>query len=144
VVDRLLDLVAGLDADTRRYMLQCQEAYADDLAGPNAGPIDRSLADVAAVCWYTWQLFQIQYWALEKRDSVSLAALECHQQLVDRAHRRLLQTLRALALVRRAAPSVRVTIAGNQVNLATGGDRPAEAPREGNGRRPIDKSSGAG
>jgi hypothetical protein len=126
VVDRLLDLVAGLDADTRRYLLRSQGEYADDLAGPTPAPIERALADVAATCWLTLRIFEVQYWALEKREAVGLAEIECRQQLVDRAHRRLLQTLRALALVRRAAPSVRVTIAGNQVNVAAGAGRPAE------------------
>jgi hypothetical protein len=118
VVDRLLEQVAGFDADTRRTMLRFQGEYADDLAGPSPSAIERALADVAAGCWYTWQIFQLQYWQLEQRDSVTLAEIECRQQLMDRAHRRWLATIKTLALVRRATPSVSVLIASNQVNVA--------------------------
>jgi hypothetical protein len=60
VTDLLLDLVVGMDAETRRTILRYQNGYGDDLAGPNPAPIERALADVAATCWLTLRLFEIQ------------------------------------------------------------------------------------
>jgi hypothetical protein len=138
VVEQLLDLVGGLDEDVRRIMVDAQDAYATDLAGPDATPLERALADVAATCWYGLRLFEVQYWGAGRGEGMTAAEIACRQDCIDRAHRRLLQTLRDLALVRRAAPSVRVTIAGNQVNVAAGAGRSAEGPRD--GRPPLDES----
>lgn len=90
--------------------------YADELAGPNPSPIERSLADTAALCWTDLRLRQVV-----NACSFGLATGRSHdpQRKLDHCHKRYLSVLKTLATVRKlAAPTVRINLARQQVNVA--------------------------
>jgi hypothetical protein len=92
---------------------------ADDLAGPTPSPIERSLAETAALAWLAMRIAEYQG-AHESR----YLHREHYEKLAGRIHRRYTATIKTLAAVRRAAaaPTVAVQV-NNQVNV--GGPAPA-------------------
>jgi hypothetical protein len=98
------------------------EEYASSLAGPNPTPIERTLSETAALAWFALRLHELQFvgGATSER-GLTLAQSEHHQRRIDRAHRRLMSTLKTLAAVRRLGlPAVQINIAKKQVNVAGG------------------------
>lgn len=97
------------------------EAMRRGLAGPAPSPLEQLLADRIVLCW-----LQMQYaeaWLAQKNQgNLSLALGEYYQRQAERAQRRYLAAIKALATVRRLlVPAVQVNIAaagGQQVNLA--------------------------
>jgi hypothetical protein len=82
-----------------------------ELEGPNPTPIERLLAERAALCWFMTNWYETLY-----RDS------DDHQRRTDKAHGRFLSSLRTLAQVRKlAVPALQVNVATSQVNVAGGG-----------------------
>lgn len=96
--------------------------YAADLAGESPTPVASMLADTAALCWFTLRLHEAHYaGASTSGDGLTLNQGRYHLAKIDRAHARLMTTLKTLATVRRLAiPAVQVNIADKQVNVATG------------------------
>ena len=89
-----------------------------ELAGPNPTPLERLLVERIAACW-----LQVQYadalFAQKIKDSLSWEAVRGYQAWQDRAHKRFLSAVKALALLRRfAIPAVQVNIADKQINVA--------------------------
>lgn len=107
----------GKTADALRAELK---RFADGLAGPSPTPLERTLADTAALSWFALRTFEAQYLAsLNDSTGITLSQSEHHQRRIDRAHRRLLTTIRTLATVRRlGVPAIQVNVASQQVNLA--------------------------
>ena len=90
----------------------------EELAGPDPTPIERLLAERAAVCWFLVNRYE-SYYANAK--DVSLHQAAYHQERIDRAHRRFLSALRTLATVRKlAVPAIQVDIGRSQLNVAGG------------------------
>jgi hypothetical protein len=89
------------------------DSFARELAGPDPTPTERMLAEVAAVCWADLRINESVY--LCNRQSPKIAAI--HQGFVSRSHRRLMSTLRTLAVVQKlAVPAIQVNVARRQVN----------------------------
>jgi hypothetical protein len=87
-----------------------------ELAGPYPSPIERLLADRCVLCWYHVQMLEM----CEAKQATLSGSRRVVDQL-DRAHRRYLQALKALAQVRKLAlPTVQVNIGAQQVNVANG------------------------
>jgi hypothetical protein len=87
-----------------------------ELAGPDPSPIERLLAERAAVCWFAVT-------AYETIDSQSkdrtLRQVEYHLHRIDSAHRRFLSAIATLARVRKLAlPAIQFNVARQQVNVA--------------------------
>jgi hypothetical protein len=92
------------------------DSLAGELAGPDPIPIERTLAEVAATCWLDLRMKETNY-ALVGKKGISRELTECHQKLINHAHRRLMSTLRTLAVVRKlAVPAIQVNVARQQIN----------------------------
>ena len=124
VVDKLIDWCTGKQAKpTSKELLRDELCdFAAKLAGANPSPIETVLADTAATCWFAYRMHEAQYAATVVSDGMSLAQSEHAQRRIDRAHRRMLSTLKTLASVRRlAVPALQINVARQQVNQFNAG-----------------------
>lgn len=116
--EALLAAFAGTNLHAREVIGAKMAALRAELAGPDAPPVERLLAERAACCWLHLHHLEHLY-AGQKGMAFELAAH--YQKSIDRAHKRYLSALKALADVRRlAGPTVQVNIARKQVNVAAG------------------------
>jgi hypothetical protein len=109
-------------AKSRAKLREELEGFAASLAGPNPTALELMLCETAALAWFALRLHELQLVGGATSESgLTLAQSEHHQRRLDRAHRRLMSTLKTLAAVRRlGVPSVQVNIAKKQVNVAGG------------------------
>jgi hypothetical protein len=125
---QLIDWAAGKKGDekTKTELQDELEAVAANLAGPSPSPVELLLADTAATCWFAFRLHEAHCAGCKANgQEMSLAQSEHSQRRIDRAHRRLLSTLKTLATVRRLAlPSLQINVAGQQVNQLNAGGSP--------------------
>jgi hypothetical protein len=106
---------AGENVAAREAIARTIEAVAAELAGPDPTPIERLLAERAALCWMLVNWYEN---SAQDCDRLSVAQANYHELRVSRAHGRFLAAVRTLAQVRRlASPSLQVNIAKNQVNV---------------------------
>jgi hypothetical protein len=107
---------AGENVASQEAIRRVIESVRAELAGPDPTPMERLLAERAALCWMLVNWYENS--AL-KCDRLSIAQAN-HQQLkIDRAHSRFLSAIRTLAQVRKLAlPTLQLNIARNQVNVA--------------------------
>ncbi len=88
-----------------------------ELAGPEASPLERLLAERVVACWLHSYHADLTYARAVK--DLPASAVEPYQRRQDRAARQYLKALRSLAEVRRLlVPTVQVNIAKRQVNIA--------------------------
>lgn len=114
--ETIVGQAAGEDVVIREAMYRELEAIRADLAGPDPTPIERLLADRAALCWLIVNRYEDTF---HRTKEMSLAQAAFHQRKIDRAHARFLSAVRTLAQVRKLAlPTLQVNIARNQVNVA--------------------------
>jgi hypothetical protein len=106
------------ESSIRRDLERDLAEHAKDLAGEDPTPIERTLAETAALCWLDLRLAELNYLgASGARSGLTAAASEHYQRCINNSHRRLLITLKTLATVRKlAVPAVQVNIARRQVN----------------------------
>jgi hypothetical protein len=88
------------------------ELLRGELAGPNPTPLERLLVERVVACWL--QVNDADIRLTQNEPKLTLAQGEYHHRNRDRAHRRYLAALKALALVRKLAIPVL------QVNMTTG------------------------
>jgi hypothetical protein len=95
-------------------------SYAAELAGPTPTPAERLLADVASLDWHALQTYQSQFASRVSSDRPFTIAQSDHlQSRIDRAHQRLMRSLKTLAIIRRlAVPIVQFNLGHQQVNVA--------------------------
>jgi hypothetical protein len=87
-----------------------------DLEGPSPTPLEKLLAERAAVCWFNVTIYETLY--LQSKDK-SIARDRWHIPRINAAHDRFLKAVATLARVRKLAlPALQVNIAQNQVNMA--------------------------
>src|SRR4051812_6367909 len=111
---RLQDRAGGKNLLARAAIEDDLEAVAEGLADRSDGPIERLIVARAALCAVDANLADREHLGSIRRAN-SLAAVEALDRRRDRAQRRLLATLKALADVRRAnRPSIQVNIGENQ------------------------------
>ena len=114
-----LELVASKDALSREAIQRQLAALKRDLAGPNPTPLEGALAERAAVCWlHAYHADACVSW------NYGQAGEELRLKRQDRAHRRYLSALKALAQVRRLlgnAPGVQVNVV--QATQVVAGDK---------------------
>jgi hypothetical protein len=118
-VEKLIDWAAGKQAKLQSKEMLRDELcdFRDKLVGPSPSPVETVLADTAATCWFAFRMHEAQYAATVVSDGMTLAQSEHAQRRMDRAHRRMLSTLKTLASVRRlAVPAVQINVAEQQVN----------------------------
>jgi hypothetical protein len=120
----LIESMAGRDAPPERRQEYRREIddYAAELAGPSPTPIERALAEVAATSWFALRTAEMLCGAADSARFTGAQAEPYHRRL-DRAHRRYLNTIKLLAVVRRlAVPAVQINLARQQVNQVNVGD----------------------
>ena len=98
--DVLLKSACGKNIVSQEVLARDLRALADKLAGPDPSPIEHLLARRAAACWYAVNVYEKQY-ADSKEATLKMGTYL--QERIDRAHRRLMASLKTLATVRRLA-----------------------------------------
>ena len=117
--DVALDRMAGRNLLFREAVGRKLDSLRGELAGPGASPAERLLAERAALCWldcHDWEIRHNQ--AMQSRDGLTFRQAEHYQKMRDRAHRRYLQALKALAAVKKLGPAIQINVARQQVNVA--------------------------
>ncbi len=118
LADDITGSVAGDNLAIREATAKKLAQVRADLAGPAPTPIERLLAERAAVCWFLVNRYE---WAYANAKDLSFRQADHHQSKIDRAHRRFLTALKTLASVRKLAlPAIQVNIADKQVNVTNG------------------------
>jgi len=113
----LVELWAPDSALTREGLRKKLAAMRTDLAGPEASPLERLLAERAVACWL--QSYHADFAYARALKELPPEEAEPYQRRQDRATRQYLKALRSLADVRRLLiPALQVNIAKRQVNIA--------------------------
>ena len=117
-VIQLIDWAAGKSGTEKTKASLKDElcGFAAELTGPSPSPIEKALAETAATAWFAFRLHEAHYAAcVTAEGGMTLAQSEHAQRRIDRAHRRYLSTLKALAAVRRlAVPTLQINVAHRQ------------------------------
>ena len=114
----LLGSFAGKNLAVRGAVARQMADLRAELGGPAPSAVERLLAERAVCCWLHLHVLEVNYGS---KGSLTLDLAEHYQRCIDRAHKRYLSALKALADVRRlAGPAVQVNIARKQVNVAAG------------------------
>jgi hypothetical protein len=74
----------------------------------------RLLAERITLCWLELQYFQTIY--AQHSGNLSITLSDYHQRRIDKAHRRYLSSIKALAQIRKMGPAVQINIAEKQIN----------------------------
>jgi hypothetical protein len=125
-VGRLIDWAAGKDgnAKTKASLKEELRDVAAELTGPSPSPVERVLAETAATSWFAFRMSEAHYASgATSEGGMTIAQSEHAQRRTDRAHRRLMSTLKTLATVRRLAlpGAVQINLARQQVNQLNAG-----------------------
>ena len=122
VGQRLIDWATGHKGsdETKKKLRSDLEAFARDLAGPSPTPVEIVLADSAALSWCALRLAEAQWaGASQSEEGLTIPQSDHAQRRIDRAHRRLMSSLKTLATVRRLGlPTIQLNVAERQVNVA--------------------------
>jgi hypothetical protein len=87
-----------------------------ELKGPSPTPIERLLAERAAVCWFTVNLYETIH---AQATDMTIRQADYQLRKIDSANRRFLAALATLARVSKLAlPALQVNIGANQVNVS--------------------------
>ena len=88
-----------------------------ELAGSEPTPLERLLVSRIVACWLA--LHYAEAWYAQNLGKLTMEQGEYHQRTIDRAQKRYLAAIKALAQVRRLLTStVQVNIADQQVDIA--------------------------
>jgi len=108
--------ISGDDVFTQEALPRNLEAMRKDVAGENPSPLERLLAERITVCWLELQYFEAIY--AQNIGKCTMAQGDHHQRRIDKAHRRYLSSIKALAQIRKMGPAVQINIAEKQINTA--------------------------
>ena len=104
------------DLANKEFLKHQLESTRIEVAGDNPSPLERLLAERVVVTWLQVQLFDAVY-AFEMKNG-STRQGDYQQRCADRAHRRHLSAIKALAQIRKLGPAVQINIAEKQINTA--------------------------
>jgi hypothetical protein len=85
------------------------ELLRSELAGPEPAPLERLLAERVVSCWLHLHYLELVH---AQKDGIALELDMHYQKCLDRAHRRYLSAIKALAVVRKLALPVLSPAAG--------------------------------
>ena len=124
VAKYVIEMATGPETNekTRQSLRAEIEDFARGLAGDNPPPTVQALAVVAALNWFAMRTHEGQHYAsLKPGKSVVVRQSEFAQLQIDRSHRRFLQTVKAIATIRRlAVPTLQINLAERQVDVVGG------------------------
>lgn len=122
VMNRIVSWAAGGEdrKNVKETLISELTTFVVGLAGPDPSPVERVLVESAGLDWLFLRVAEANMVGCYVSDErLTIPQSEHTQRRVDRAHRRLLATLKTLATVRRlGVPVVQVNVAHRQVNLA--------------------------
>jgi hypothetical protein len=122
---KLIDLAAGKGAtkQTKDALQRDLDEAIRDFAGPTPSPVEKALAETATLSWFALRLYEVTYvCGSQSEEGLTIKQADFHLRRIDRAHRRLLSTLRTLATIRRLAlPALQINLASQQVNQLNAG-----------------------
>ncbi len=96
-----------------KELIRCQlEAMREQIAGKNCSALERLLSERVVLTWLEVQFFEALY--AQNMRKLTIAQAEHHQKRLDRAHRRHLSAIRALAQMRKLLKGIAIT----QINIA--------------------------
>lgn len=102
----LIEAVAGKDLAFREAITRKLELLRAELTGADPTPAERLLAERAAACWLQVCAADISY---AQAKNPTMIQCDYAERKMDRAHKRFLQAVRTLELVRRlAVPVLRI------------------------------------
>lgn len=91
-------------------------ALREELAGPSPSPLEALLVERVVACWLHLQHTELRY--AQHLGRLTMAQGEYHQRSIERAERRYLAAIKALATLRRLlTPVMQVNIAEKQINF---------------------------
>jgi ribonuclease D len=108
--------MSGNDVFTQEAIPRNLKAMRREIARENPSPLERLLAERITVCWLELQYFQALY--SQNLDNLSITQSDYHQRRIDKAHRRYLSSIKALAQIRKMGPAVQINIAEKQINTS--------------------------
>jgi hypothetical protein len=112
-----IQAAAGEDLAFQEALRRKMELLRAELAGSSPTPLERLLVERVVACWLQVQDADVRY--AQGQKGCTFEQGEYQQRRQDRAHKRYLSALKALALVRKLAlPVLQVNIARKQVNVA--------------------------
>ena len=112
----IVEKMSGDDVFTQEAIPRNLKAMRVEIAGENPSPLERLLAERITVCWLELQYFQAIY--TQNLGNFSIIQGDYHQRRIDKAHRRYLSSIKALAQIRKMGPAVQINIAEQQINQA--------------------------
>jgi hypothetical protein len=119
----LVGALAGENLVLKEGVLSKMASLRGELAGPDPSPVERLLVERVVACWLQSCAADVR--CAQAKD-LSFASGEYYQRRMDQAHRRFLQAVKTLELVRKmAVPVLRAELARPTIRLA------ACAPAEG-------------
>ncbi len=106
--------MSGDDVFAQEAIPRNLKAMRKEIAGENPSPLERLLAERVAVCWLELQYFEVIY--AQNIGKLTITQGDHHQRRIDKAHRRYLSSIKALAQIRKMGPTVQINIAEKQIN----------------------------
>jgi hypothetical protein len=106
--------MAGDDVFTQEAIPRNLKVMRQEIAGESPSPLERLLAERIALCWLELQYFEAIY--AQNLGNLSITQSDYHQRRIDKAHRRYLSSIKALAQIRKMGPAVQINIAEKQIN----------------------------
>jgi hypothetical protein len=129
VEEQNIALLAGKDLALPELLGQRLAALRASLGGPDPSPLERLLVERIALNWL--YLHRVELAASQSdREAATLAFREYQQRRVERAHRRYLASIVALAKVRKLGPEVLIS-GVQQVHVAAPDTARSASPAEG-------------
>jgi hypothetical protein len=111
--DALIEVMTEEQDLAAKELIRCQlEALREEIAGKNSSALERLLSERVVVTWLEVQLFEALY--AKNMRKLTIPQAEHHQKRLDRAHRRHLSAIRALAQIRKLLKGTAIT----QINIA--------------------------
>lgn len=108
--------LAGDDVFSQEAIPRNLKAMRQEIAGQSPSPLERLLAERIALCWLELQYFEAIY--AQNLGNLSITQSDYHQRRIDKAHRRYLSSIKALAQIRKMGPAVQINIAEKQINTS--------------------------
>ena len=110
----IVEKMSGDDMFVQEAIPRNLETMRKEIAGENPSPLERLLAERIAVCWLELQYFHTIY--MQNLGDFSLIQSDFHQRRIDKAHKRYVSSIKALAQIRKLGPAVQINIAEKQIN----------------------------
>jgi len=112
----LIKTVSGGDPLIQIALPPQLEAMRKELAGPEASPLEKLLAERIVACWLQAQYADAIY--AQNLSKLNMGQTDSHQRRLDRLHRRYLSSIKSLAQIRKLGPAVQINVAEKQINTA--------------------------